>query len=238
VTQSEFDSWCAYHVRATGADDKTLETLITDQSIIAGEAWGATAEELTAVTNGLIARCKVPRFPNEHISAVGIELMRLRDERNARDRQQRQQSDPEECAACDGTGFATIPTRACVWNGEIQCLIGTSRVSTGAVLCDRPGCAAGRRTRDSESRRTDDRPRQMILSKAESIAGVRDLPGLLREYERNRAAAIRGKQTDAERVAEFAKTYPELAKRSGLFQPSEPRTNSSVGSGIESEVPA
>jgi hypothetical protein len=191
-----FSGWVKLHVQATGADAVTVRVLLANRLLILDPPWSATQAELGECTARLVRECRTPKFPNEHTDAVGKELARLREERR-----QALLGPPlaapgdfaPDCPACGGSGLATIPVRACVWDGRLVLHPTLRRVLTGAVLCDRPGCAAGERAQAAEGlRKLDDRlPRRPRLSQCERAVGGIDLPELLREEERRRAEEAR-----------------------------------------------
>jgi hypothetical protein len=112
------------------------------------------------------------------------------------------------CRACGDTGMAIVPTMKCIWNKTVVFIPGTTSISTGAVICDRAGCTAGRKILDSPE--IDGKPRQRRLGDAERLAGGVNLPELLREYEQFKAREARGNQDEATRHTEFAAAYPRL----------------------------
>lgn len=135
-----------------------------------------------------------------------------------------------DCRACGNTGIATVPTLACIWRGTVMFLPGTTRISTGAVICDRMGCAAGRKILDSPE--IEGKPRQRRLSDMERLAGGVDLPQLLREYDQYKAREVRGNIDEAERLAAFKREYPRMWE---VIEKSMVEVNGEVGSDVDAE---
>jgi hypothetical protein len=191
-----FDEWVILYCEATAAGGEVAAALLANRAVILDPPWSATQAELGEITARLVRECRVPKFPNEHTDAIGNELRAVRDER-------RHAAIPPvghapgdfapDCPACGGSGLAVVPLRACVLDGRVVLNPRTGRVDTGAVLCDRPGCLAGERVQADEGlRKLDDRrPRRPRLSQCERAVGGRDLPAMLREYERAAAVAAR-----------------------------------------------
>jgi hypothetical protein len=192
-----YTEWVRDHCTATGADASAARALLSE--FVRGvllDSGRTTPGELGEVTVRLLARRETPKFANEHSDAVGRELVRLREERRiallgppvaaAGDF-------APDCPACGGSGLAVIPVRACVWDGRLVLHPDLKRVVTGAVICDRPGCPAGERVWQAEGlRKLDERsPRRPKLSQCERAVGGIDLPALVRDHERERAAAAR-----------------------------------------------
>lgn len=203
-----FLDWVDVYCTATGADQRAAEALRANASVVV-EHWRATIEELGEVATRLVASGRTPKFANEHLDALGRELVALRKERATAERPTPGDFD-SECAACGGSGFAVVPVRACVWQGRLVLHKMHKRVVTCAVLCDRTGCTAGERARDCEHRRRDDKPRRPTLSQCEHAAGV-DLAGMTRLFEREVAKRARDGGSESERFAAFAGAYPRIA---------------------------
>ncbi len=182
-----FDGWVELHCEATAAGVDAARALLANRSLILGAAWHANQSELGEVTARLVAGCRVPKFANEHTDAIGKELVRLREERSHDNRAAPAGDFAADCPACGGSGLAVIPVRSCVWDRRL--VLQHGRIITGAVLCDRPGCEAGRITREKETALADGR-RRPTLSACERLMGC-DLVALLREYERDMAAKAR-----------------------------------------------
>lgn len=204
-----FDEWVETYIQTTGADARTREALLTARAVITGPVWHATLGELGECVVRLISGMRVPKFPNEHTDAIGLELMRLREERSKKNRAAPAGDFPDDCQACGGSGLAVIPIKACVWERRIVLVSG--RVITGAVLCDRPGCKAGMIAREKEQARSDNRPNRPTLSQAEKHHGC-DLVQLLRDYEREQARRARG---GGDSVAGFPELAAILARARG-----------------------
>lgn len=183
--------WVELHCEATGADNTTLKALLSPlvYAVLAGDG-GATPEELGQVTVRLLARHETPKFANEHADAVGLELVRLREDRRAALLPAPVAAAGDfapDCDACGGSGLVVVPVLACVRGGRLYLHRDSGRVVTGAVLCDRTGCSAGFAARERERHRTDSRPRRPTLTQADRVAGC-DLLQLHREFERQQAA--------------------------------------------------
>ena len=198
-----YPEWVSRHCDATGADAAAARALLSEPVYEVLVSNGrATPGELGEVTVRLLARHGTPKFANEHADAVGLELVRLREDRRraALPPPAAAPGDaPPDCPACGGSGLATVPLPACVrveraGGADVAFIVPHPeyrRVLTGAVLCDRPGCAAGEVVVARERHRADKKPRRPTLTQAERAAGGADLPALLREYERRQAARCR-----------------------------------------------
>lgn len=185
-----YPDWVRLHCVATAADASAAKALLSEPvRFVLLAHGGATAEELGEVTVRLVAS-GVPKFANEHSDAVGRELNELRVERARGNVSHAPGDDPPDCPACGGTGFAVVPVRKCVWQGRLVLHPDSRRVVTGAVLCDRPGCEAGRVARQKELALPAER-RRATLDRAERAAGC-DLVALLRAWEREQARLARG----------------------------------------------
>lgn len=207
-----FNDWIEMYCRSTGAPPNVKDMLLTNESIIV-EHWGSTPEELNEITTRLIASGRVPTFANEHISTLGRELMALRGEREKTNQPTPGDFD-DSCSACGGTGLAIVPVRACIWNGKLIVHRALKRVVFGAVICDRPMCNAGQRTRDHEQRRNKNGKAGLArLSQCERDMGGIDLPSMTRDYERDKAqrARISDGSSATQRWKEFKKMYPRVA---------------------------
>jgi hypothetical protein len=99
---SWFPNWVDMYCTATGAGQWTKDALLADESIVIG-TWKATPEELGEVTSRLIARAKVPDKTSEHIKALGLGLIALRDERKVAANSQTNGHSPGcDCPVCYG----------------------------------------------------------------------------------------------------------------------------------------
>jgi len=191
-----FDVWAEQHCEATAAGAEAYRAIVANREIITGPAWATDRAELEEVTLRLVREMRVPKFANEHTDAIGLELIRLREERKlaALGPPVAPAGDfAPDCPACGGSGLAVIPLRVCVWDGRLVLHPALKRVVTGAVICDRDGCPAGDRVLASEGlRKLDDRtPRRPRLSQCEREVGGVDLPRLLRDYEHAEAETAR-----------------------------------------------
>ena len=212
-----FGWWVSVYVKATGAGADVAALLVENEGVILSR-WHATREELDECADRLIAGGRVPRWPNEHTNALHAELVRLREERASEGRAAPPGDFPPDCDACGGSGLATVPVRACVWQGRLILHPELKRVLTGAVLCDRHGCEAGRVARERESARKDNKPRRPTLARAERAAGC-DLVRLLRDHERQEAERSRRELRDrGEQPWADAGVLPNLAAlAAGIF---------------------
>jgi hypothetical protein len=213
---SWFREWVKTYCTATGADDRTAQALLADERIVV-DHWGACLEELGEIGTRLVASGRVPNFAAEHIRAIGKELIVLRNERDRVDRPAPGNFD-DTCSACGGVGLAIIPVRSCVWNGRLVLHREHKRVVFGGVLCDRPGCRAGRHAQDLEQRRDKGKKSALArLSQCERELGGIDLPELTREYEREKSRRCRmaDGSSDTVRTLEFRGMYPRIAERIG-----------------------
>lgn len=202
-----FPEWAQNHCTATGADAATMRMLLVNREAFV-DRWHATPLELGEVTIRLVERGLVPKFANEHSDAIGLELVRLREE-SAERAVSRAGDFAPDCPACSGSGVATIPHPRCVLKGTLVLHPDQRAVVTVGVLCDREGCEAGRVAREKEGQRKDDRPRRPTLSQAERHHGC-DLVAMLREHEASAAhLARKGEPRDLA-------GYPELAASIGL----------------------
>lgn len=192
-----FYSWVKIHCQATGASEDTGETLVTNRRIVE-DFWQATEGEMTECTNRLISFGRTPKFPNEHMDALGRELRDLRSIAisKADEAYARQWEDPAtrpQCEACDGTGIVVVPHPRCVWHGTIVNHPGNGVFYTVGVLCD--VCAIGkeliRREDDRVSRASDTdlrkRPRQATFSQYTRGIFGHDGITLLRQHEKQMA---------------------------------------------------
>ena len=206
-----FLSWVRFHVAATAADPAAAEALLANRPIITGETWHATESELRTCTARLVARCATPKFPNEHVDAVGLELIALRKHREP---MPALPPDAPACPLCEGMGQVTVVHPGCVWRGRVVRHRTLGTVMTCAVLCDQ--CPRGGRLIDLN--RHDDRrwPRQLTWDRYLTRTGGIDGVELLRQHERERAFVGRGGLSDAERRKLFAAEFPGAAKAAGL----------------------
>jgi len=206
-----FLSWVRFHVTATAADPSAAEALVANRGIITGEAWAATDKELRACTARLVARCATPKFPNEHVDAIGLELVALRKHREPLPALS---PDDPQCPLCEGIGQVTVIHPGCVWSGRVVRHRTLGTVMTCAVLCDQ--CPRGRRLIDLD--RADDRrwPRQLTLGGYFSRIGGIDGVQLLKDHDRELAFVGRGGLSDAARRRAFAAEFPRAAQAAGL----------------------
>lgn len=186
MSDEEFEGWVALHRAATGASDDAERSLVENRATFA--AWAATPGELGECTHRLMVGLRVPRFANEHVQAVGRELLALRAERDAFARPDHSDEyyETPRCPLCGGDGLVTVPLPKCVWQGRLVCFPGTRVVRSGPVLCDEPQCVKGRKVRDEEGKR--DKPRPTYTAYCRRFGGI-DLAGMQRQYERGLVTA-------------------------------------------------
>lgn len=214
-----FLAWVDRHCLATAADASAAGAIIANRAIIEGEPWFATAAELADCTRRLVATNRTPKFGNEHVDAVGRELIALRSD--ARDIQRA--APPTACASCGGTGWASVPHPECVYERRLVCYPGSRAVYTSAVLCD---CTAGQAATELEDRRYQQaeakervrRPHSGNLHDYHARFQV-DGPALLREYARAQAVKARNQTEPGTTLGEL---FPNLARKlAGIGQPQE-----------------
>lgn len=226
MPDADFFAWVEFHVLATGADDRVAETLAVNKPIVTGESWNTSLAELKLATQRLVLHHRTPKFTNEHLDAVGLELVAMRREAAADSRAARPQSGAD-CPECGGAGHAVVLHPYCVFDGHAANYrdprTGESRpqVLTVAVLCDAAGCGAGHHARNAEDRRVEgategqlrQRPRLMTLSRYSALIGGHDGVRLLREYER--VLAERGRQVagPGEGLAALSPRLAAMARR-------------------------
>lgn len=197
MTPDEYAVWVAQHVEACGADERAAAALLSDAvREVLCHGGRTTQAELVECTARLIRSRATPKFANEHGDAVGLELVRLREERRAAALPPPVAAPGDfapDCPACGGTGLATVPLvdprrpeRDFVAGRRLVLAMGYRTVLAMCCLCDEPGCEAGRLARSRDARR------MYTLSWLNSHYGC-DLVRLLREYERERVAWFRGR---------------------------------------------
>lgn len=205
-----FVGWVKHHCEATGADATTARVLLASRHTIVG-SWAATAGELGEVTARLVATRRVPQFPAQHTNAIYDALTELRAERLALPPAPAAATG-FACDACEDTGVASVPHPLCVRDRRVVLLPRVGLV-TGTALCDRPGCAAGARARQSDANRAAKPgagPRQARLGDLEAELEVGDLAAMLRRAESERAAACR---RTADGPNPFAGVFARLRQR-------------------------
>lgn len=202
-----FKGWIRAHCKATAAGVEVAESLFSNAEIITGETWSATEDELHACTSRLVSRMETPRFPNEHMDAVGRELVSLRQERS-RPSLPPMPADAPECPLCSNMGQVVVIHPGCVWRGRVVKHRDSGRVLTCAVYCDQ--CAIGRRL-ITMNRTKDQNQWGLTLDSYFKRIGGLDGVGLLKEYEGELAWIGRGKVNDEQRRREFAVMYPRIA---------------------------
>lgn len=217
ITLEDFLGWVDQHCAATAAPAEAAVALVANRAVIVTE-WASTRSELSDCTARLVAKRRVPKFANEHSDAIGNELHHLRQERGLAQRPDPGHTSPAEpyCDLCRDTGFVTVPHPLCV---EVPRYdpprlvpyrdrdgIRYGAVVEVSVLCDRGGCAAGRRTRDAEAKAA--RPRPTFAAYMRPFGGL-DLVGMLAHHNRECAAHCRrtagpGRNAFADVVARIA----------------------------------
>lgn len=214
MTDDEFDGWVALHCEATAASAEAAASLLTSRAVFVAD-WSATAAELGECTRRMLRNLRVPKWANEHAEAVGRELMALRRERDARPQVDFSAGAPEppRCPLCGGSGLVAVPHPLCVLRPHdgppaLGHYPGTRMVVTGAVLCDAPDCEPGRDARHREAKR--DRPR-LALNRYLAALGHVDAVGMLRQFERDQAAACR--RAGGRRAGTWDELIGEIQKR-------------------------
>lgn len=208
---SWFPEWVDIYCQATAADDRTAAALKANESVFVGE-WAATLEELGECASRLVRDRRVPKFANEHSDALGNELHHLRVERTTDTRPDSATEDFEECDACGGSGLVVVPVRACVWQRRLVLHKQFKRVITGAVLCDRSGCNAGKRSRDAEPRIRGDKPHRPTLTQAERVCGC-DLVAMMQDYDREMGRRARQVEPHDSHLANLVASLVSKARR-------------------------
>lgn len=223
MTRAEFIEWVEFHVRATAADDRTLDALLANEEVVCGDAWKTTLKELKLATQSLVAHNKTPTFANEHLKAIGLELIELRNDRR---REQSQRPVEANCSTCGGLGIVAVPHPRCVYNGRLVTYmrdeVDYGYVATVGVICE--ACPAGKAEWDREERRVSElsesekrrRGRTPTLSAYHRIVHGADGVALLREHNAYLARQARGRQSEADRTAAFAAQFPGIARRAGI----------------------
>lgn len=221
-----FISWVQLHCQATGAGPDAGEALIINRRIVE-DFWRASEAEMTECTNRLITKGRTPKFPNEHMDALGRELRDLRASVTAEsDRDySRQWDDPDaapKCEQCSGTGRVVVPHPRCIHHGNLVTHPVNGIFYTVAVLCT--DCEIGRdmirREEDRVSRASDDdlrkRPKQLTFDRYTRLIHGHDGVAMLREHERSMAEQVRRVSGDG--ASEFRRLYPRLAERMANHQ--------------------
>jgi len=193
VDMDWYAEWVRLHCQATGADAAAARALLSEIVRAVLLNGGTTSEELGEVTARLVTRHETPKFANEHADAVGLELVRLREERRVATLPGPAAAPGNfapDCPACGGSGLVVVPHARCVWQGRLVVHPDQGKLVTGAALCDGPGCAAGEVARTKERARVDNPPRRPTLSQVRRHHGC-DVLAMLRQHERDQAAAAR-----------------------------------------------
>jgi hypothetical protein len=212
----DFNQWLSYHLLATGSQSKAdvADSLLANQDIIAGPTWGASLVELMECSRRLVATCRVPGFADEHLKAVGLELIALRkDASRAASEFRRPIPNGPKCPTCDGDGWVTVPLVRCVWHGQLVTYrdrdgLDHGYVPTGAVTCD--DCDAGRRERDIEADRVNKMRAKFsgatgrpTYTQYTALVNGADGVALLKEHERQRRAVNVGDEIPGSFFKEF-----------------------------------
>lgn len=207
-----FNEWLDLYCSGTGSGPAVRAVLLAARHTITVE-WGASAAELGECLSRLVAGCRVPAFATEVTNALGRELRELRAERADAGRPDHSDAyyEAPKCELCGGTGLVTVPLAGCVWQGRIVCAKNTKRVLTGAVLCDLPDCARGRAAREREGKR--DGPGRPTYSRYCARFGGLHLAEMLRQFEREVAAACRQRPIRGPEEAEFAALVARIKAR-------------------------
>lgn len=221
MNHDDFLAWVEFHMKATAANEQTLDALLTNEEIICGDAWRTSLKELKLATQSLIAHNRAPTFANEHLKAVGTEILFLRETL----RRDKPKPDAVACDLCGGHGLIPVPHPRCISAGRLVTYmrdeVDYGYVATCFVICE--ACPAGRAEWEVEERRVSEaseaekrkRPRMMTLSRYSQVVNA-DGVQLLREHDAYTARQARGKVSEEQRVREFAAAYQGLAKRAGL----------------------
>lgn len=194
-----YTSWVLEHAKATAAGPDAVDAMLAAEEVV--RFWSATADELQECTRRLIRTFRTPKFPNEHIDAVGRELVLLRQERTRAEFSTPAPSGgyyqcPNDCT----DGQLIVPHPRCVLQGRIVPYSITlpngmvSRygyVARIVVLCDM--CPRGEAEIMAQARRSQlatgpdqDYRKKTLMSLATYTARIDHCDGLalLREYER------------------------------------------------------
>ena len=192
-----YEHWLELHCKAMGVDGSqptgqaVIDVFVTNRSVVL-DHWKATGAELGECTARIAARNETPRFPNEHLGAVGTMLIAIREERDRPPLAPLPPPEERACWQCHGLGVVVIPHPSCVWEGRL--IIGPlGYFTTTVALCDRPGCEAGERELLLEQRRDETRIRPGRIPK---LMGVKrrlgcDVVALMRDYEEQQRARLR-----------------------------------------------
>ena len=209
ATASWYFSWVGFHRERTAAQPDAVAALLANEET-AIETWEATHDELCECTKRLVATRRTPKFANEHVDAVGTELIAMRAERErAGFMLATQQPAAGECPMrCDG-GELIAPMVDAVLGGRIfpVCVVLCDMCQRGkaeTIAQDRRKNQAGPMKEDAWKKKT-----LMPLSKYVERCNGRDGITMLREHEARTAAAIRANR------GEYMHTVPALAAMIG-----------------------
>lgn len=193
--------WVAMHSGATAAGAEATAALIAAKDA-ALETWEATEIELWECTNRLLRTMRTPKFANEHVDAVGLELVALRRERTAALSSAAGEVETS-CATCGGAVFIIAAHPACIRDGRL--VLANGKVMTTAVLCDL--CPRGLAEIAAQNRRAEYATgkdelwkKKKVLTLSTYFERVRGFDGvaMLRNYNRQRAADARRRDPRSE----------------------------------------
>lgn len=195
-TPDWYATWIVGHCTATGTTEPTLTAVVLmfqeNRELVMRDPWYATEEELGNCTRRIVASCLQLRFANEHLPAVGNELIALRAERQATTAQARREvAAGSDCRLCSNSGWVSVPHPKCVWNGRLMLHPDNNRVCTVAVTCD--DCPAGQSARDGEADRANrardtKHPRRPTMGEYTRRISGHDGAAMLAAHQREQSA--------------------------------------------------
>lgn len=199
--KSWYFAWVAMHVEATAGGNEATAALIAAKDV-ATDIWTATEEELWECTNRLLRTMRTPKFANEHVDAVGLELVALRSDRVKQSHPSPQSDSAFVCESCRGLGMIVVPHPLCVSQGKLvnfRLRDGTDygRIQCIAVICDE--CPQGEAEMSAQHRRSQlateseewKRKKHMSLSTYRAAIDHADGIELLRKHTDKQAADAR-----------------------------------------------
>jgi hypothetical protein len=212
MTADWFDNWVQFHQAVTGSrsNPDVAAVLVSNRAVIL-ETWQATEAEMRSASRRLVAYLRTPKWANEHLDALGRELLRMRGEES-------QAASPppgdfSTCGTCGGAKMVVVPHPLCVDRGRLVCWRGRLGIRTVAVFCDE--CPAGRAAALEDGRRFHSLPkaRQQAQPVRPTLTAYTrkvgcDAVTLLRELDKFRAEQSR----DLVGLGPLADQFPNLAK--------------------------
>lgn len=196
MTPDAFASWIATYCTAIGAGPGVAEVLGANyKSIVL--AWKANDRELGEIAFRLVSGKRIPKWPNEHLSAIGNELDAIRADQSAKTRPARTE---HGCPVCEGLGLVVVPHPCCVYQGRVtgyydhRARVRRREVVTVAVICSASKCWAGERAVQANWAYADERKKPKLLTMDAYMrrVGLGFEPTIaLREWEREQAAKSR-----------------------------------------------